>query len=177
MFKEPNSPLETIGGYPVHPVASLFPLLEGERYEELKAAISRDGQLEPIVVTSPSEAYPSGQLLDGRNRLRACIDLSIKPTIEPYTGMLSAEDYILAKNLLRRHLTDDQRLMITTQVMLAKETAEGLARKQDAGKEHGRGRAKLTATSTQANRNPQSPRRSPPPPRAQTTRRGRPCPS
>jgi ParB-like chromosome segregation protein Spo0J len=152
MSETVTSPEQTIGGYPVHPVASLFPLLEGEQYQELKASIQRDRQQEPIVITSPSEAHPKGQLLDGRNRLLICNELGIEPTIEPYTGTLSAEDYIFAKNLLRRHLTDDQRVMITTQVMLAKETAEAQARKQDAGNEHGRGRAKLAATSTQANR-------------------------
>jgi ParB-like chromosome segregation protein Spo0J len=108
---------ETIGGYPVHPLASMFPLLESEAFEDLRKSIREHGQLEPIITTLPSTSCPKGMLLDGRNRLRACIELGIQPAIKDYRGPLSDEDYILGENLFRRHLMDDQRMMIATEAM------------------------------------------------------------
>jgi ParB-like chromosome segregation protein Spo0J len=66
---------ERIGNYRVHPVASLFPLLEGQEFEELCEDIESVGQKVPIVVHE-------GMLLDGRNRLRACLKLGIEPIVE-----------------------------------------------------------------------------------------------
>jgi ParB-like chromosome segregation protein Spo0J len=55
---------ERIGKYRVHPVASMFPLLEGEEFEDLVESIRAYGQKIPITVHE-------GLLLDGRNRDRA----------------------------------------------------------------------------------------------------------
>jgi ParB-like chromosome segregation protein Spo0J len=146
-----NPATEIIGDYPVHPIASLFPLLEGEDYERLKVSIQNEGQLEPIITTLPSlPDFPGGQLLDGRNRLRICIELAIKPIIRAYMGPVSYEDYVLAQNLYRRHLTADQRMMIATEAMRLNERAAAEARKQEAGKKHGRGRDKLPPKSGEA---------------------------
>jgi ParB-like chromosome segregation protein Spo0J len=139
---------ETIGSYTVHPIASLFPLLEGKDYEELKKSIEQHGQQQPIIVRN-------GVLIDGRNRLKVLLDLRRQPVVQEYNGKLPVEEYILIENLFRRHLTDDQRMMITTQVMLQKETEAAQARQQEAGKQQGRSRPKkLGAKSTQAIRQP-----------------------
>lgn len=34
-----NSEIEPIAGYKVHPVAAMFPLIEGAAYEELQASV------------------------------------------------------------------------------------------------------------------------------------------
>src|SRR5690606_33589017 len=49
----------------VHPAATIFPMMDDERLRELAEDIKQNGQREPIV-------YWKDQLLDGRNRLKAC---------------------------------------------------------------------------------------------------------
>jgi hypothetical protein len=49
-----------------------------------------------------------GKIIDGRTRLKVCIELAIEPRIEDYTGDVPIAQYILATNL-RRNLTKAQR--------------------------------------------------------------------
>lgn len=152
---------EVIGPYKVHPVASLFPLMEGEAFEELKQSLRDYGQQEPIVVHNGvliDGVVHDNVLLDGRNRERACLELGIEPRIVPYTGKIPIEDFILNANLHRRHLTDDQRIMIVTGALRIKEAEAAKARQIEGGKrgkEGGRGHRKtLAANSTQGFRAP-----------------------
>lgn len=48
----------------IHPVAMLFPEMEGDQWNKFIVDIRDNGQREPIVVHN-------GQVIDGRNRLRA----------------------------------------------------------------------------------------------------------
>ena len=59
---------EKIFDYVIHPAASVFPLLEGERFQSLIDSIVEHGLQNPIV------SY-KGEVLDGRNRLRAVMKL------------------------------------------------------------------------------------------------------
>jgi ParB-like chromosome segregation protein Spo0J len=68
--QETNQHEERIGNYRLHPVASMFPLMQGDEFEKFKISIQERGQLEPIVVQG-------NLVLDGRNRLRACQELEI----------------------------------------------------------------------------------------------------
>lgn len=52
--------------YEIHPVAALFPYIEGEAFREFVEDISANGQREPVVLDR------DGRLIDGRNRARAC---------------------------------------------------------------------------------------------------------
>jgi hypothetical protein len=137
-----EAPPERLGNYTVHPVAAMFPLLQGELYERFKGNIRANGQIEPIIVQGDV-------LIDGRNRLRACLDLGIKPLIEEYSPKMDACDrpidvarYILAKNLERRDLTRDQRVMIAAQVHAWAIADRARLRKIEGGKEGGRGKKK-----------------------------------
>lgn len=88
-----------------HPLASLFPLMEGEEFEDLKKDIAENGLLEPGLTFE-------GKLIDGRNRYRACQELGISfPTkgLETDTPLT----YIVSVNLHRRHLTSGQRAIIS----------------------------------------------------------------
>lgn len=92
-------------GIVVHPAASLLPLLEGDEFEELVADIQEHGQRFPVV-------FHDGQLLDGRNRVRACVRLGIKPKQVDWNGGGSPVAYVVSANLRRRHLTPSQRAMV-----------------------------------------------------------------
>ena len=85
----------------VHPAAMLFPPLEGEEYSAFVESIRQQGQLVKGVRDK------SGQLLDGRNRQRACQDLGIPFQYITYEGD-DEVDFIVAANIRRRHLTSGQ---------------------------------------------------------------------
>ena len=55
-------------------------------------------------------------MLDGRNRLRACIEKGIPPTFREWTGPGSPLDLVISLNLQRRHLTQSQRAMIAARL-------------------------------------------------------------
>jgi hypothetical protein len=133
-----------VAGYKVHPVAAMFPLLEGADYEELKANIAANGQMHPAIVVGDV-------LLDGRNRARACAELSFGLKVEQYKDALDPAEYISAANLHRRHLSDDQRVQIAAQIhrwtieqQNAKKKAAGKSADGQAG---GRGRKNLNPKS------------------------------
>ena len=59
---------------PCHPLAELFPLIEGPAFKDLVADIKANGLLHPLTECD-------GMLLDGRNRLRACEEAGVpQPT-------------------------------------------------------------------------------------------------
>ena len=64
-----------------HPLANIFPLVEGPDFDELVADIREHGLHGPIVLHE-------GMILDGRNRLRACIAAGIEPTFTPTRAMI-----------------------------------------------------------------------------------------
>jgi ParB-like chromosome segregation protein Spo0J len=92
--------------YKVHPLAELFPMLPPDEFKKLKTNIEKHGQLEPIWVNKDDV------LLDGRNRLKACKELGIPPKIATYMENIGDGEFIWTKNIVRRHLTDDQRAAI-----------------------------------------------------------------
>lgn len=100
----------------IHPLADLFPLLEGKKMEELVKSIKENGQQDPIILDQ------QGQLIDGRNRLKACQLADVEPrfkTIE-FKSELEILAFIKAKNMDRRHLTDKQRADIAAKLVTAK---------------------------------------------------------
>ena len=87
-----------------HEVANLFPLMFGDAFAPFKEDICNNGLLQPITLYE-------GKILDGRNRYNACKELDIEPEFEEYTGDKPVE-YVLGKNLFRRHLTTYQRIEV-----------------------------------------------------------------
>ncbi len=87
--------------YTIHPWAQKVPEMSPRDYAELKAWIKSIGQQHPIITHK-------GAIADGRNRLKACLELGIEPRFEEYTGTLPIEQYILSTNI-RRNLTKLQR--------------------------------------------------------------------
>lgn len=96
---------------PYHPIANLFPLLQGEEFEQLKADIAANGLLEAIWL------HPDGSILDGRNRHRACIETGIEPRFRTWKGQGSLVSFVVSLNLHRRHLSSSQRAVVVLDVL------------------------------------------------------------
>ncbi len=93
------------------PECLLMPELDPEVYQALLEDIRVNGQHADIVL------HPDGMVLDGRHRLRACLELGIEPRFTTWKGEPGTElDWVLGENLYRRHLTQGQRAMLTLAV-------------------------------------------------------------
>jgi hypothetical protein len=95
----------TVSDLSFHPIADIFPRLEGPEFDALKEDIQAHGLREPLWLHD-------GQVVDGRNRYRACQELGITPPTREWDGKGSLVDFVLGQNLHRRHLSETQRAMI-----------------------------------------------------------------
>ena len=91
-----------------HPLANVFPLLEGEEFDALVADIAASGLCEAVWLYE-------GQILDGRNRYRACQRLGRDCATRDYPGN-DPLGFVLSMNLQRRHLDESQRAMIAARL-------------------------------------------------------------
>lgn len=107
-----------------HPLANIFPLIEGADFDKLVADIRQHGLREPIELLGK-------QILDGRNRYRACVAAGVLPEsldrlvatqlkhfhqFVPIGGAEPSQEallgFVLSKNLHRRQLNESQRAMV-----------------------------------------------------------------
>jgi ParB-like chromosome segregation protein Spo0J len=103
-----------IESYTNHPAADLFPMIEGKAWEEFKEDVQTNGFLESITLYR-------GQILDGRNRYRAAIELGKLDEL----GVAEFDDdhdfdpfqWVLSQNLHRRHLTESQRASVAAKLV------------------------------------------------------------
>lgn len=96
-----------------HPLAELFPPMDDETFKALVADIRQHGLREPIILYE-------GMILDGRNRHRACTEIGVEPITRPWDERGSALDFVVSKNLNRRHLSDQQRAMVAAKIATIK---------------------------------------------------------
>lgn len=100
----------TIGGYVVHPAAAVFPLIEGDEFDNLVESIINNGIHHPIVVRRGPDA---DELIDGRNRLlavEAAREQGHKvtvPVVEWKDDGRNVAEWIWDTNAMRRQMTDD----------------------------------------------------------------------
>jgi hypothetical protein len=95
---------------PFHPLADIFPLIEGRDFDELVASIkASNGPHENIILHE-------GMILDGRNRARACEVLGLKPNYSVLPATIDPLTFVLDRNLHRRHLDDRQRASVAGKI-------------------------------------------------------------
>lgn len=100
--------------YEFHPLANIFPLIEGQAFTELVSDIRANGVREPIWMYE-------NQILDGRNRYRAAKEAGIGCEIRAYVGA-DPVAFVVSLNLHRRHLTESQRGMVAAKLANMKRT-------------------------------------------------------
>lgn len=113
----------------VHPAAELFPMMSEPELEELAANIAKNGLREGLTVDL------DGVLLDGRNRLEACGRAGVKPHTIIYKDDDPVE-FIISKNIHRRHLTTSQRAVLALEILPHYE-AQAAQRVRDGGRRGG----------------------------------------
>lgn len=118
---EDSQRLEILG-YKVHPAAALFPLIQGEEFDELCDSILKHGLRQPIVVDG-------NVLIDGRNRLRAVealrakgekVELRVAQWVNDGRNVC---EWIWDTNALRRHMSEDSLVCASAEIwkLIAKE--------------------------------------------------------
>lgn len=91
--------------YDIHPAAEIFPMMDAAALRELADDIKAHGQRDWI------ELY-DGKVIDGRNRIKACELAGAEPQYCEIEEEINPVEYVLSKNLFRRHLSESQRSMI-----------------------------------------------------------------
>lgn len=106
-----------------HEVANLFPLIQGQEFDELVKDIRENGLQQPIWTYQ-------GKIIDGRNRYRACLLAHVAPRSQEWDGNGSLVAFVISLNVKRRHLTSSQLAAIALEVeqQLAKENKVGRPR-------------------------------------------------
>lgn len=137
-----------------HPLAEIFPLVEGSDLEALTADIREHGIREPLMIFE-------GKILDGRNRYRALQAIKSSGAVlgpgwgafaertidnvddlvasfrklHHYMRSIDGADplaLVLSKNLHRRHLNESQRAMVAARIATLRLGANRLATSDDA---------------------------------------------
>ncbi len=98
-----------------HPIADILPRLSGDEAASLRDDIHANGLIDQIVLLD-------GKILDGRNRYAALVELDMhrqenfyvefEHVVKAAGSTAVPMDFVIAKNVERRHLTDSQRAMV-----------------------------------------------------------------
>jgi hypothetical protein len=101
--------------YDFHPLADMFPLMEGEDLDALVADIKANGLLENMILYE-------GMILDGRNRYLACKAAGVEVHYWHFYDLndrLDPATYVISANLHRRHLTAEQKREVIAKLIEA----------------------------------------------------------
>ena len=121
-----------------HPVAAIMPMMTDEEFEALKEDLLGNGLLEPIILFQD-------MIIDGRNRYKACREIGIDVFASVFPGGMDLVEYVVSKNIHRRHLTEAQKAVCAAKA-ISYHADEAKERQRAAGKEHGRGMEKVSDT-------------------------------
>jgi ParB-like chromosome segregation protein Spo0J len=101
--------------YEYHPIANVFPLMEGEEFKALVQDIKANGLREPITVFE-------GKILDGRNRYRAVLDAGHRLKDQDFKPYIETKplEFVISANVHRRHLNESQRAVVAAKLVTTK---------------------------------------------------------
>jgi hypothetical protein len=88
-----------------HPLANIFPLIEGEEFDAFVDMYKKQGLLQQIVLHQ-------GMILEGRNRYRAGQKLGQEFSAKDFTQLPPGKnpyEFVIAANVQRRHLSTEQK--------------------------------------------------------------------
>ena len=99
--------------YQPHPAAELFPMMPDDQYQAFKRDVNKNGFQQDVVLYK-------GQILDGRNRYKAAIELKMLDEL-PVAEIDDDTDFdpfqwVISRNLHRRHLSESQRAKIAAKL-------------------------------------------------------------
>jgi hypothetical protein len=117
-----------------HPLSNELPAMTGEEFQALKQDIESNGLKEPILLFH-------GQILDGRHRHEACVELDSELDENKFEVFQGTEDearkLIASANLMRRHLSKSQKAMFAVLTGLVTPPAtKGKRRRYGTGRKH-----------------------------------------
>jgi ParB-like chromosome segregation protein Spo0J len=125
---------------PFHPLADIFPLMEGTEFDELVADIKANGLREWSITLF------EGMILDGRNRYRALLKISpadgnlpqgAGPEFDVFDGdEAAARAFVISKNIHRRHLKPEDKIRFLAQLVAAQPEKSDRTLAKEAGVSH-----------------------------------------
>lgn len=93
-----------------HPLVEIFPEMDAAAFNEFVADVKANGVREPVTVYK-------NQIIDGKNRWRACQQLGIPCPQRAYEGKESdLLAFVVSKNLHRRQMSESQRAMVGARI-------------------------------------------------------------
>lgn len=98
-----------MGQIQTHTFAALFPMMSAADHAALTANIKVNGLLHPITTYD-------GQIIDGRNRHRACLEAGVEPRFEELPEGVHPLEFVVATNYTRRHLSESQRALAAARI-------------------------------------------------------------
>src|SRR6516162_7145697 len=105
--------LEDLQNLEFHPLANVFPLLEGDELQELADDIKKNRLHDHITLYE-------GKILDGRNRYNALKLAGSEIARFLFDDFIDDDgdpiEFVISKNIRRRHLTADQRSVIAAEL-------------------------------------------------------------
>jgi N6-adenosine-specific RNA methylase IME4 len=108
-----SNPAARLADFQFHPLANLFPQLEGSEFDDLVADVRLHGVREPIWLYQDT-------ILDGRNRYRAAQTVGLDCPTRSYAGN-DPVGFVISLNLRRRHLSESQRAMVAAKLATLKD--------------------------------------------------------
>jgi hypothetical protein len=99
----------------VHPKAGIFPPMKDEELADLVKSIRKNGFQGSIQLDK--DRY----IIDGANRQKACEIANVTPRYRIWDGLGSLQEFVLMKNMHRRHLSATQKAFIAARFATLKQ--------------------------------------------------------